>query len=120
MMREVRCKVCEAGILRQREVYRNSGPMVDIGYVLLAPSIPSVVICALAYGTLHSGGTEITSTGVPGSIFVFLGIAAFVSGVIGWLLIMKKQILVCNVCRAVVEPKMTARKPEASSAKLSH
>ena len=39
-----------------------------------------------------------------------LGVAAFVSGVIGWLLIMKKQILVCNVCSAVVEPKMTAHK----------
>jgi len=115
-MREVRCKVCDAGTMRQREVHRNNGRLVDIGYVLLAPSIPSIVICALAYGTLHSG---VTSTVVSGDVFLLLGIAAFVSGVIGWMLIMKKQILVCNVCRAVVEPKVTASKPEASSAKLS-
>jgi hypothetical protein len=48
-----------------------------------------------------------------------LGVAAIVIGVIGWLLIMKKQIMVCNVCSAVVEPKMTAPKAEADSAKVS-
>lgn len=117
MMREVRCKVCDAGTMRQREVHSNNGRLVDIGYVLLAPSIPSIVICALAYGTLHSG---VTSTGVPGEVFLLLGIAALVSGVIGWVLIQKKHVMVCNVCHAVVEPKMKARKPEANSAKLSH
>jgi hypothetical protein len=120
MMREVHCKVCDAGTLRQRQVYRKSGSVVDLGYVLLAPSIPSVVICTLAYVTLHVGGSGTTSAGVSEGVFLLLGVAAFVSGVIGWLLIMKKQILVCSVCSAVVEPKMTAHKAETNSAKLSH
>jgi hypothetical protein len=77
------------------------------------------VICALAYGTLHGGGSGATSTGVSEDVFLFLGLAAFLSGIIGWLLIMKKQMLVCNVCRAVVEPKMPAPKAETDSAKLS-
>jgi hypothetical protein len=119
MMREVHCKVCDAGTLRQREVYRKSGSVVDLGYVLLAPSIPSVVICTLGYVTLHAGGSGATSAGVPEGVFLLLGVAAIVIGVVGWLLIQKKQILVCNVCSAVVEPKMTARKAEADSAKVS-
>ena len=115
-MREVHCKVCDAGTLRQRQVYRKNGSVVDLGYVLLAPSIPSVVICALGYITLHAGGSGTTSAGVSEGVFLLLGVAAFVSGIIGWLLIMKKQILVCSVCSAVVEPKMTAHKGEANSA----
>ena len=115
-MREVRCKVCDAGTLRQRQVYRKSGSVVDLGYVMLAPSIPSVVICTVGYVTLHAGGSGVTSTGVSEGAFLLLGVAAFVSGVIGRLLIMKKQIMVCSVCSAVVEPKVTAHKSEANSA----
>ncbi len=35
-------------------------------------------------------------------MFLFLGIAAFVSGLLGWLLVMKKRVLQCNICSAVI------------------
>jgi hypothetical protein len=118
-MREVRCKVCEMGTLRQREIYRNNRRLVDIGHVLLAPSIPSVVICAVAYVSLPSGGAEITSNGGPESIFLFVGLAALVCGIMGWALVMKKTVQICNVCRSLVEPNGTIRKADAGSASLS-
>jgi len=33
---------------------------------------------------------------------VFLGIGFLVLGLVGWLLIMRKQVLQCSICRAVV------------------
>jgi len=37
-----------------------------------------------------------------GSFAIFLGISSFVSGLLGWLLIMKKRVLKCSVCGAIV------------------
>jgi hypothetical protein len=40
---------------------------------------------------------------VVGSGFaIMLGIASFVSGLLGWLLVMKKRVLQCSVCRATI------------------
>lgn len=36
------CKVCDAGVLVPRKIYRMSGPVVAIGYILLVPSILGV------------------------------------------------------------------------------
>jgi hypothetical protein len=37
------------------------------------------------------------------TFFIFAAIGAFVSGLLGWLLVMKKRVLQCNFCNAVVE-----------------
>jgi len=37
-----------------------------------------------------------------GGLAIALGIASFVGGLIGWLLVMKRQVLQCSVCSAVV------------------
>jgi hypothetical protein len=37
-----------------------------------------------------------------GGFAVALGIASFVGGLLGWLLVMKKRVLQCSMCRAVV------------------
>ncbi|MCW5881594.1 MAG: hypothetical protein KIS91_11725 [Anaerolineae bacterium] len=52
----------------------------------------------LAYGTVGAGaaGTAI------GGIFLCLGVGAFVGGLIGWLLVMKKRVLQCDMCGATV------------------
>jgi hypothetical protein len=39
---------------------------------------------------------------VGGVLFVPLLVACFVSGLLGWLLVMRKRILQCNYCNAVV------------------
>ncbi len=37
-----------------------------------------------------------------GGFAIFLGIASMVGGLLGWILVMKKQVLQCNLCNAVV------------------
>lgn len=47
---------------------------------------------------------EATGAGmvVGGGIFIAIGILCFVSGLLGWLLVMKKRVLQCSSCQAVV------------------
>jgi hypothetical protein len=59
---------------------------------------------------LYSGDTSnTTNAGVISAVsvlgnafFIGFGIAFFVSGLLGWLLVMKKRVLQCDVCGAVV------------------
>jgi hypothetical protein len=91
-----------------RRVYRMSGPAVVIGYILLIPSIFGMLLCALivamAFGTgfLGENKPDAMMLGISGMGFVF-GISCFVAGLLGWLLVMKKRILKCSVCGAVVQ-----------------
>jgi hypothetical protein len=109
-MIEVRCKVCEKGNLDRRKKFRMSGPVVAIGYIFLVPSILGVMISAFMFistAALHPSnsadpGTSAAVTGIAGGIAIAFGIASFVGGLIGWLLVMKKQVLECNVCKATV------------------
>ena len=39
---------------------------------------------------------------VTGSAAVFVGVFSLVSGLLGWLLVMKKKVLQCNACGAVI------------------
>lgn len=53
------CKVCERGVLVPTKIYRMSGPVVAIGYILLIPSILGMVASALMFfGIIGYNGTE--------------------------------------------------------------
>ena len=172
---QIKCKVCDDGVLLPQKIYRLSGPSVAIGYILLIPSIlgigASVVLLVLA--TMHIFQTDqvtqefslaeqscvrglgsslslpqrqeicecADSNGPRGSadfsqesiescaistrsdflppqeeyaslrpsaiIFgssfaITIGVISFVSGLLGWLLIMKKRVLQCYACGAIV------------------
>lgn len=100
---DVICKICDKGALIQKRKYRMSGPVVLIGYVLLIPSILGVLISAVTFFQISSASSQASAgAGLAGGFSIFIGLAFFVSGLLGWLLIMKKQILQCNVCGAVV------------------
>jgi hypothetical protein len=66
---------------------------------------PSAEIDALYTDTSpktgSAGGTAALSI-LGDAAFLYLGITFFVSGLLGWLLVMRKRILQCDVCGAVV------------------
>jgi len=66
---------------------------------------PSKGVAALYSGDNSSTKNAgiISAVSVLGNAFLIgLGIAFFVSGLLGWLLVMKKRVLQCDVCGAVV------------------
>jgi hypothetical protein len=202
---QVICKICDRGMLMPKRVFRMSGPVVAIGFVLLVPSILGICLsglmflgvnaharhdeitnkdetshsfqsdydanfrrscakgvkqkdqemgyyasqqlieqyceCALSTfketnsvttasqtclqqakdGTLEQVGQDVDAlyssdtvtrnpdsaganlSHVIGSGFsVAIGVGSFVGGLLGWLLVMRKKVLQCNVCGAVV------------------
>jgi hypothetical protein len=195
------CKVCDRGILRSKTVFRMSGPVVAIGFILLIPSflgmllsawvfvrsaayqndsavnrsyyvadqkirkscvegfgrirsslpakttVPEFCECVLnSYSIFISGAStrritepmktatqdcseaawkgvlapvspdlmasyskeELETNGqttepvLTSTVAIIIGIASFVGGLLGWLLVMRKRVLQCNVCGAVV------------------
>ena len=159
----IQCKVCEAGQLVKKRVFRMSGVVVTIGFILLIPSILGILFgLLLMIGAVGAGGSmmavtreevdnRMASSGVPtvirtkvknsesltqeemqtltqaqrtlvteaeseimasrmgagiGGTFMFgfaviMIVLSFVGGLLGWLLVMRKNVLQCNQCGAV-------------------
>jgi hypothetical protein len=100
------CRVCERGTLSRRNVHRMSGPAVVIGYIFLVPSLFGIAFSILMFVLMiaSAGRTQAPDgAAILGSgIFVVTGLIAFVGGLVGWLLVMKKNVLQCSNCQAVV------------------
>lgn len=105
------CKICDRGTLMHRKIRRLSGPAVAIGYILLSPSIVGIAACAILLvislfagvaGAAHGSAIATAFAGIGSVAFIYLGICSFVFGLLGWLLIMKKDVLQCGYCGAVV------------------
>lgn len=123
------CKICDRGTLMPRKIRRLSGPAVAIGYILLIPSILGMVGCAILLiislfagvaGAAHGSTFATAFAGIGSIAFVYIGIFCFVSGLLGWLLIMKKYVLQCGYCGAVVNavaPISTQSEQNAVSAR---
>ncbi len=106
----VQCKTCGVGAMVRQSVYRMSPVVVVIGYLLLVPPILGMAFFALVMfgggvGAL-SGGNGGTAAAGAGSLGMGVGLCGFVSslisGVLGFLLVMKKKILRCNECGATI------------------
>lgn len=88
-------------------------PRRDPADYILDPGIPMVEYSWVKDATekLRNGSqvliTDVNDTRVGQALaermFFVLGVIAFVSGLLGWLLVMKKRVLQCSVCNAVVE-----------------
>lgn len=124
----ISCKVCDRGALIHRRTYRMSAPVVFIGYVLITPAI-AVIFVAAVFAVLSAliGGAIVGSSNtellaLKGTALAFLGtgyalivaIFAMVAALLGWLLIMKKTVLQCTTCGAIIDanlPKGSSRTP---------
>lgn len=91
----------------KKKVYRMSGPVVAIGFIFLIPSIIGIIFSAVMFFGVIAGGNAAdsfsqTAVGIGAGMAVLFGIASSVGGLVGWLLVMKKSVLQCSFCGAVV------------------
>jgi membrane associated rhomboid family serine protease len=74
---------------------------VFVGYLLLVPSVIGILWSIASF--IISVGNEATDVAVlGGGLSIATAIASVVGGLVGWLLVMKKRVLQCSVCGAVV------------------
>lgn len=95
------CKVCDSGIMIPMRVYIMSQPVVAIGYIILIPFIMIMFGVVVTFLMSLKGGL---TTGYSITVYTYgtLFALTFVGSLLGWLLIMKKKILRCNKCGAIV------------------
>lgn len=79
-----------------------SPPVVAIGYILLIPSCLGTSICGYLFLSMMSRPNVSDAARAGAFVFLALGVACFVGGLLVWLLVMKKHVLRCSVCGAVV------------------
>jgi hypothetical protein len=106
------CKTCDRGTLIPTKIRRLSGPAVAIGYILLIPSILGIAVCAILLiafaiaGPALAGSDPFLAIIISGGgvlAEILAGVGCFIGGLIGWLLVMKKHVLQCDSCGAVVD-----------------
>jgi hypothetical protein len=101
----VACKVCERGELLPKKIFRMSVPVVVIGFIFLIPSILGMSVGALlliAIAASRPLGIVVGAPGFIATLAIIIGVPSFVGGLLGWLLVMKKRVLQCSVCGAVI------------------
>lgn len=114
------CTTCRSGFLRRDRLYRMTTPVVIIGYILLVPSVIGILLCIGVFivpailGFVSSGAAAASGNnqapavvGVASGLLAISGACAivgcFVSGLLGWLLVMKKTVLRCSACGMTVD-----------------
>lgn len=100
-----KCKICDRGELAPSKVRRLSGPAVVIGYILLIPSVLGMIACGAMLIMIFAVSTpsDNADAAVIGTGMVIAGfVGCFVSGLLGWLLVMKKDVLQCDNCGATI------------------
>ena len=83
-------------------MYRMSGVVVVIGYIFLIPSVLGMLVNACLFVAMSRSISTSPAGGMMGGAFLFLIFLSFVGGLLGWLLVMKKSVLKCTHCGAVV------------------
>lgn len=85
---------------------KMSTPVVVIGYILLVPSVIGVlfsilylIMAAINMPTVHNHAAGAIATGW-GALWL---VVWAVSGLLGWLLVMRKRILRCTHCSVVLD-----------------
>ena len=111
------CQTCRSGSLSRKHLYRMSDVVVLIGYILLFPSLIGmavtlaltgyVIIASIVVGAAAKDPQAFAAGGVFAVFTVAFGaavfVSCFVSGLLGWLLVMKKTVLRCNLCGMTID-----------------
>jgi len=97
----LRCKICDKGELLRTKKFRMSGAVVAIGFLLLFPSILGILFSILVFFSAGTADSGVAGAAVAGTSVCF-GISSFIGGLLGWLLVMRKKVLQCDSCGAVI------------------
>jgi hypothetical protein len=111
------CQTCRSGILSRKHLYRMSDVVVVIGYILLFPSLIGMavtlaltgyaIVFSIVVGAAAKDPQAFVAGGVVAVFTVAFGaavfVSCFVSGLVGWLLVMKKTVLRCNLCGMTID-----------------
>jgi hypothetical protein len=95
-------------MLVHKKMFRMSTPVVVIGFILLIPSVLGILfnlflLLSFMFVPLGNAGEDTAGVRDVGSgLAIFFAILCFVGGLFGWILVMRKRVLQCSWCGAVI------------------
>ena len=107
------CQACKnTDVMVPTKISKMSPIVVLIGWVLVLPSIFGILVSTMIFFSSISAGAEVAAkavndaeaagaaigTGLGMGFAVFFGVSSLISGLLGYLLIMKKKVFKCSVC----------------------
>lgn len=104
----ITCKVCDDGEMLRTTIYRLGNQVAIVGYILFYLSAAASVFCLMGlyfakYGKQPDDFSGSFVAAMRSDQLLNWLLLAGVGAVIGYLLLMKRQVLKCTGCGAVVD-----------------
>ncbi len=98
------CKACDGvKTMIGTEINRFSSVVVIIGWIIAIPSILGILFSLLSVVVYLSSSSDTLALGLGVGLSIILGILSLISGLLGYILIMKKKVYKCNVCGFIID-----------------
>lgn len=95
------CKNCNGKqSMYKAEIDRFSPVVVIIGWIIVTPSLLGIFVSTIM---LFSGMNGDSFTGIRVTISLAFGVFSLLSGLLGYILIMKKKVYKCNICGSTID-----------------
>jgi len=102
------CKTSQSMVATQ--IPRFSAPVRLVGYIIALPSVVGMASAALLVivttanvSSVAHNGAAAGGSGLSYAVAVMVAVASLASGLLGWLLIMKKKVFKCEACGFVMD-----------------
>jgi hypothetical protein len=112
------CSACKSEkTMKAAEIARFHGIVRVIGYVIVVPSVIGIIFSIIMFMAAGSASSEVMSTtqssaaqagaamgtAIGVGFAFFMGCMSLVSGLVGWILLLKKKVFKCNVCGFILD-----------------
>jgi len=95
------CKNCNGKqSMYKAEIGRFSPVVVIIGWIIVTPSLLGIFVSTIMLFSGMNGGSF---TGIRVTISLAFGVFSLLSGLLGYILIMKKKVYKCNICGSTID-----------------
>ena len=101
------CNACKSEkTMQATKISRFNAIIRIIGGILLIPFFIGVIVLFSVFTSMHSAGPDapgLFGSGIAFGIFFFVGILLLVSGLLGWILLMKRKVFKCVTCGYILD-----------------
>lgn len=114
----INCNTCGSEkSMGPTQIHKFGGIVLFIGYLIVIPSVLGVLFAVLIFISTVSASSDVMATAQSDpekagaaigaamglGMAAFIGVGSLISGLIGWLLIMKKKVFKCASCGFILD-----------------
>jgi len=101
------CNACKSEkTMQATKIPRFNTIIQFIGVILLIPFFIGIIVLFTVFTSIHSSGTGAPGefgSGIVFGLLFFVGILLLVSGLLGWILLMRRKVFKCTTCGYILD-----------------